>query len=179
MKRLLPFGGVLIFLAFLVFSFDFKKTPKVLLPNVEDWADVSLSRVSFVQSENGVKMWELNAEQVQLFENQQTAVLKKISVVVKNENGTPVTLSGDSGKMDMEGKKFLIHQEKQPVTITWGNGYTLKTSELHFASQEKMIASDHEIKISGAGISMRGDGVKMSLDRSEMTIIGNVYAEFH
>ncbi len=178
MKRLLPAGGVLIFLALLLFFFGLKKTPQAPLPSMEDWADISLSRVSFVQSKNGVKAWELTAEQVRLFEKNNMAVLKKISVVMKNQKGEAVTLSGEKGTMDMEGKMFLIQQEKQPVSIALG-GYTVKTSELRFSSEDKTIVSDKEIKIAGAGISMWGNGLKMFLDRSELTILGDVHAEIY
>lgn len=178
MKRLLPAGGVLIFLALLLFFFGLKKTPQAPLPSMEDWADISLSRVSFVQSKNGVKAWELTAEQVRLFEKNNMAVLKKISVVMKNQKGEAVTLAGEKGTMDMEGKMFLIQQEKQPVSIALG-GYTVKTSELRFSSEDKTIVSDKEIKIAGAGISMWGNGLKMFLDRSELTILGDVHAEIY
>jgi LPS export ABC transporter protein LptC len=182
MKRLLPAGGILIFLAlllfFFVFFFGLKKTPQAPLPSMEDWADISLSRVSFVQSKNGVKAWELTAEQARLFEKNKMAVLKKISVVMKNKKGEAVTLSGEKGTMDMEGKIFLIQQEKHPVSIALG-GYTIKTSELRFSSEDKTIESDKEIKIAGEGILMWGKGLKMFLDRSELTILGDVHAEVY
>ncbi len=146
---------------------------------MKDWADISLSHVSFVQSKNGVKEWELTADQAQLFEKDQAAHLKKISVVMKNKIGEAVTLSGDSGKMDMEGKRFFIQQEKNPVSIAWDNGYTIKTSELNFSSEENMVASDKEVKIAGSRISMRGDGLRLFLDRSELTILGDVHAELY
>lgn len=183
MKRLvwryLPAGGILIFLAFLVFFFGLKETPKESLPSMKDWADVSLSRVSFVQSKNGEKEWGLTAEKAQLFEKDQTALLKKISVEMKTHQGSGFTVSGDSGTMDMEGKNFLIQQEKNPVVIAWGKGYTIRTSALRFSSKEKSITSDHEIKMTGAGISMRGDGLNIFLDRSELAILGNVHAEIY
>jgi len=177
MKRFLPVGGVLVFVVLLFFFFGLKKRPHEPLPSMEDWADISLSRVSFVQSQNGVKEWELRAEQAQLFEKDQTALLKKIEVVIKAPKEGLLTVSGDSGKMDMEGKRFLIQQEKEPVLIVWGNGYTAKTSELRWSSEEKMIQTDKEVKISGPGISMKGDGLKLFLDRSELTILGDVHAE--
>jgi lipopolysaccharide export system protein LptC len=172
-------GGILVLVFLLVLFFGLKETPKEPLPSMKDWADISLSRVSFVQSQNGVKSWELTAQQAQLFEKDQTAFLKKISVAMKTQKGAHLTVYGDSGKMDMEGKNFLIQQEKTPVSIAWGNGYTIKTSGLHWSSEEKMIESDKAVTIVGSGISMRGDGLKIFLDRSELMLLGNIHAKVY
>ena len=172
-------GGGLIVASLWGFFFGFKKTPKEPLPSMEEWADLALSGVSFVQSKSGVKEWELQAAHSQLFENEQTALLKNIMVKIKTQNGATLTVSGDSGAMDMAGKTFSIQNDKEPVSITWGNAYTIKTSKLRWSSDERVIQTDGEVMITGAGISIRGDRLKIFLDRSELTVFGGVHAEVY
>jgi len=176
---LVSVSSLLILISALAFLFVFKKKPQEPQPRMEHWADISFSGVSFVQSKDGIKTWELRAEQAQLFEKDQTSRLKNILFVMKNKEGMPLTISGESGTMDMAGKNFLIQQEHHPVSIRWGDGYTAQTSELHWSSEKKMIESNKEVKIVGSGISMRGDGVKIFLDRSELTMMGNVHANIN
>ncbi|MBI3358686.1 MAG: LPS export ABC transporter periplasmic protein LptC [Nitrospirae bacterium] len=172
-------GGVLIFVSVLVFFFGLKQKPQEVLPRLEEWADLSLSGISLVETRHGVKEWELQAQHAQLFEKDQTAVLKKIVVIMKTQNGVPLTISGDNGKMDMEGKSFSIQNERTPLSITWGNGYIIKTARLHWSSEEKVVQTDGEVAITGSGMFIRGDRFKIFLDRSELTVLGNVHAQVY
>ncbi len=177
--------GVLIVVAVAAFFLGCNKKPQESVPRLEEAADLSLSGVSFVQTRNGVKEWELRADQAQLFEKDQTARLKKISVVMQTQKGdvasagVPVTVSGESGKMDMEGKSFSIQNEKEPVSMAWGERYTMKTSKLNWSSEEQVIQTDGAVTITGSGMSIRGDRLKIFLDRSELTVLGDVHAEVY
>jgi LPS export ABC transporter protein LptC len=167
--------GFLILVSFLGFP-GFEEKPAERPNRHSDLADLSLSGVSFVQSRDGVKEWTLHAKEAHFFEKDQTALFKKVVVEMETQTGEPLTLSSDAGQMDMAGKRFSMHQEKEPVLASFHGGYTVKTAKLDWAADEKAVRSDGKVEISGNGIFVRGEGLQIFLDRSELTVLGDVHA---
>ncbi|MEK7702854.1 MAG: LPS export ABC transporter periplasmic protein LptC [Nitrospirota bacterium] len=168
----------------LVFFLGFFGSPEKRLedktPIREASADLSLSDVLFVQTRAGVKEWALQAKQAQLFENDQTAHFKTISFELETMSGIPLTLSADSGKMDMAGEHFTMQKEKHPVSVTWREGYTIETSELNWSANQKKIESNSPVQIKmGDKISILGEELMIALDDATLNILGNVHAKIN
>jgi LPS export ABC transporter protein LptC len=170
-------GAVIVFAALLFFAGVSRRQP-VVASGPAETADMTLSKVSFVQTREGEKDWELTAEEARFFEKDETAFLKKIFVKMQSTKGGPLTLSGDTGRMEAGGAAFSLRQEKSPVSMQLNNGYTIQTGSLTWSPEERMIHTEDWVEVSGLGLSIRGLGMRLSLDRSEMTV-RNVHAEIY
>ncbi len=170
-------GSVIVVTALLFFAGEWKRSPKVASAP-EETADIRLSKILFVQTRAGQKDWELTAEEARFFEKDETAFLKKIFVKMQSAKGGPLTLRGDTGRMEAGGAAFSLQQENGPVLVQLNNGYTIQTASLAWSPEERMIHTQDRVEVSGLGVSIRGVGMRLSLDRSEMTL-RNVHAEIY
>ncbi len=156
-----------------------KEQPKEPIPKRDPIdANQALSQVTFVQTRNGVKELEINAKEAQLFEGNQTARFKKLLVTTSGKSGA-MTISGDLGLLDMDGKKFTIEKETSPVSVSLGNGYLVKTDSLKWSSAEKLIETDAQVTVVGPNIAISGEGLRVFTERSEWMILKNVQAEIN
>jgi len=176
MNRLIIIISSLFFVVFILLISS-RKRPQERVPVSEGDADLILSQISFVQTRNNLKDWELTAKEAEFHEEDQTAFLKTISVVMESEHGAPLTLTGDRGKIDSGGKTFSVQSGHSPVTVHLSNGYTIQTSSLSWSSEERVIQTDDPVEISGAGVAIRGEGMRIIVDRSEVTLMRNVHAK--
>ncbi|MEK7747534.1 MAG: LPS export ABC transporter periplasmic protein LptC [Nitrospirota bacterium] len=152
-----------------------EKRREVWVPQVE--ADLSLAGVSLVQTREGKKEWVIAAKEARLFENQ-TADLKAIFVKMETTSGIPVTVSAELGSLDMAGESFVLRQEKNPVLVSWREGFTIETKQLNWSSGKKTIESKGKVKIkAGDKISITGSALKIDLNDSSLSVLGNVHAK--
>jgi len=173
-KFVVGLGGI--FFVVLVILIGGKKRTPEIHPISRGDADIVLSQISFVQTRNNLKDWELTAEEAQFYEEGQTASLKNISVVMESDQGAPLTLTGDRGQMDAGGKTFSMQGGREPVTVRLNNGYTIKTNSLSWVAESRVIQTEDPVEISGQGVAISGEGMRMFLDRSEVRLMRNVHA---
>jgi LPS export ABC transporter protein LptC len=181
-KAFLWVGGIGLLLAVTLFFIGLKKQPVDLVQAEPEpvAADLALSDVTFIETYQGIKQWEIVAREARLFEYDQTALFKKL-FVKKSQNGFSLTVSGEVGKIDTEGKTVSVYREGggSPVLIWMSNGYLLRTNSLKWSSQEALIQTDDPVELVGSRISIRGEGLRVFTDRAELMILKNGQADVY
>jgi len=165
------------FFIILIVLIGVRKRPPAVRPLSEGAADLILSKISFVQTRNNLKDWELTAQEARFYEGDQTAFLKKIFIVMESDHGSPLTLRGDRGRMDAGGKTFSMQGGKEPISVQMGNGYAVETASLRWSSEDRVIQTEDPVAITGKGFTISGEGMRMFLDRSEIMLMRNVHAK--
>jgi len=176
MKKLIVGLGGLFFIVLIILLAGVRKRPTAVQSHMGGAADLVLSDISFVQTRNNLKDWELTAKEVRFYEVDQTAFLKDIVVAMESDDGTPLTLSGDHGRMEPNGKTFSIQRGEDLVSVQMGDHYAVKTASLRWSSEERVMQTEDPVLITGKGVSISGEGMRIVLDRSEITLMRNVRA---
>ncbi len=81
--------------------------------------------------------------------------------------------------LDSDGNDFSIQKESEPVLVWLSNGYIVRTNSLRWSSQEKLIQTDDPVEIVGSKIAIRGEGLQLSLDESNLMVLKDVHAEVY
>ena len=107
-------------------------------------------------------------------------IYKKL-FVKKSHSGFSLTVSGDAGKIDTDGKTVSVYQEEggDPVLIWMSNGYLVRTDSLNWSSHENLIQTDDRVELVGSRISIRGEGLRVFTDRAELMVLKNVQADIY
>ncbi|MEC4677835.1 MAG: LPS export ABC transporter periplasmic protein LptC, partial [Nitrospirota bacterium] len=132
-----------------------------------------------VQTEAGLISWALDASGAALTEKGQKGLLKNVSVSIPYGNEQTLFLKGDEGAVDTEKKEFSLWKNTDLMSVDLKNGYTLHTRGIEWRASQREIVSQGEAMITGSQIEINGNSLRVSLDKQEMIIIGDVRALVH
>ena len=132
-----------------------------------------------MQTETGLVSWSLDASEADLTEKGRKALLKNVSVTIPYGDQQQLFLKGDEGAVDTENKAFSLWKKTGLMTVELEKGYTLHTRGLQWHESEREIVSQGEARITGTRIEIHGNSLRVSVDRQEMVIIGDVQALVH
>ncbi len=168
-------------LAFFTFSlvFGLKKRGAPAIPEVIGKADANVGSFSLVQTNHGVKDWEIKATRAEVFEKKQQVVLKDVSVTFQGRQGDSLKLRGERGIIDTLRQNFFLKQEGGFVLAEFSNGYTVKTSDLTWRNDRRMLVTEGPLRITGPFINVNGKGLRLMVDNQVMTVSGNVQAQLY
>lgn len=171
--------GFSLFLVFSLFSGLKKKAFQDFGLDDAQEAEVRIQKLSFVQTETGLMSWSLDASEADLTEKGKKALLKNVSVTIPYGDQQQLFLKGDEGAVDTEKKAFSLWKKTGLMAVELENGYTLHTRGLQWHEPGREIVSQGAARITGAQIEIDGNSLRVSVDRQEMTIIGDVKASVH
>jgi len=139
-------------------------------------AEVNIQNLSFVQTEAGLVSWSLDAKGAALTEKGRRGLLKDVSVSIPYGNQQTLFLEGDEGAVDTEKKEFSLWKNTGLMSVDLKNGYTLHTRGLAWHASGREIVSQGEAMITGSQIEINGNALRVSVDKQEMIVIGDVRA---
>lgn len=169
----------LLFLSFSLFSGMKKRNISVIFNDIGGKADVKIGRFSFVQSQDGIKNWELKADRAEIFEKDKKAQLETVAVKMKTPEGLELSMEGDSGSIDTERKDFHLQKQADLMAIQMSNGYIIKTPAISWFNDRKVIVADGPAHITGPQIEIDGSELQIAAETQEVTISGRVQALVH
>ncbi len=170
--------GLLVFLTFSLI-FGLKKRGASAIPEVIGNAEVNIGPFSFVQTSHGFKDWEMKATRAEVFEKKQEVVLKGVSVIFQGRQGDLLKLTGEEGTIDTLRQDFFLKKEGGFVLAEFSNGYTVKTSNLAWRNDQRMLVAEGAIQMTGPFIGVNGKGLRLAVDNQTMTVSGDVQAQLY
>ncbi|MNJ92499.1 Lipopolysaccharide export system protein LptC [compost metagenome] len=150
-----------------------KKNPKSLV------AEQKMQGVHLVESQKGVRDWELFADAAEGSQGTANWKLKKIRVFFYTLEKVEFTVVGDEGNIDAKSKNLVIRGN---VVTKSTNGYVFKTPSISYSSANRQIQSPEAVTMSGppdktgGGIVLSGTNMTAYVDSSRMVIHKNVRA---
>ena len=172
---LLLITGLLIFLSFSLIS-GLKKRSFSIVTEPAGKADTKISRFSFVQTRQGERDWELNAEKAEVFDKEQRANLEQVAVTIQTPQGLEMRFDGDEGTIDTSKKDFSLRKKNELMVIQMSNGYTIKTSGIQWFNDERKMITEGPAHISGPQVEIDGKELKLAVENQEVTVSGDVQA---
>ena len=150
------------------------KHPELLLPLVEQSADLSIGRVHQTSTQNGIPQWTLDAKSARFFEERKETVFEAPEIIFHAKNNQKVYLNADQGILDMNTNDMLI---KGNVTVN-NDDYTLKALSLSYNNKMQRIIADTPVKISGKSVSLTANSMSVNLETGKTVFKGKVEGIF-
>lgn len=133
--------------------------------------DVSIKNLHLIEEKNGAKQWELNADTAEVINSKGITRLKKIQMTLFQKNGDDLLVSADTGIVKNNNKNIEL---KGNIEVLNHEGYTLKTENLKWLSEQKTIQFDDEIEISGQDLNVTGKEMTVDVKNDIIEIYGGV-----
>ncbi len=144
-----------------------EKLPKVSTGG----ADMQLRKIRFVEDKQGQKTWELEAESVQQYQEQNIMVLEDVKVTFYAKEGRIIHLTGKQGKVYQDSKNVDLLGD---VVLTSSDGYQLKTHSASYRHLEKIVSTPDPVEIDGEQIRLTGKGMWVNMEAKTFKILSQV-----
>jgi LPS export ABC transporter protein LptC len=144
-----------------------EKLPKVSTGG----ADMQLKKIRFVEDKQGQKTWELEAESVHQYQEQNIMVLEDVKVTFYAKEGRIIYLTGKQGKVYQDSKNVDLLGD---VVLTSSDGYQLKTHSAFYRHSEKIVSSPDPVEIDGEQIRLTGRGMLVNVEAKTFKILSQV-----
>jgi LPS export ABC transporter protein LptC len=144
-----------------------EKLPKVST----EGADMQLKKIRFVEDKQGQKTWELEAESVHQYQEQNIMVLEDVKVTFYAKEGRIIYLTGKQGKVYQDSKNVDLLGD---VVLTSSDGYQLKTHSASYCHSEKIVSTADPVEIDGEQIRLTGRGMLVNVEAKTFKILSQV-----
>lgn len=135
---------------------------------------ISLDKVQHVATKDGVRQWSLDASVVNYYQNKKKAVFTKLSVLLFSDNNKETKLTAATGELETDTNNITASGD---VVVTH-NSYILKTEELYFDNDKRIVSSQIPVKIINGGSVLKADKMEANLDSGVTVLEGNVKGVF-
>lgn len=133
--------------------------------------DISIKNLRLIEEKDGTKQWELNADTAEVINSKGITQLKKIQMNLFQKNGDKLSVSADNGIVENNNKNIEL---KGNIEVSNNEGYTLKTENLKWLSEQKIIQFDDEIEIRGQDLNVTGKRMTVDVENNIVKIYGGV-----
>lgn len=134
-------------------------------------ADIRIEKARYVETKNGRKDWELEADTAQYFKNDNLTVFENVRVVFYSQNGANYTLTGREGRLRNDSKDMDIVGN---VVVTSTDNYQLKTDSLKYIAGNRQISTKDKVFFTGPNISIEGVGFLADMITERAYVLANV-----
>ncbi|HVP77998.1 MAG TPA: LPS export ABC transporter periplasmic protein LptC [Thermodesulfobacteriota bacterium] len=144
-----------------------EKVPKVSV----EGADMQLKKIRFVEDKQGQKTWELEAESVNQYQEQNVMVLEDVKLTFYAKEGRIIYLTAKQGKVYQDSKNVDVTGE---VVLTSSDGYQLRTHSASYRHSEKTVSTHDPVEIEGEQIRLTGKGMLVNVEAKTFEILSQV-----
>lgn len=172
LKKILAIG-ILCFVAFWIGLYAFRTQKPATPPTSQQPVsgqvpgNVGMKEINFSQVIEGVKLWELKAEEVEYQKEKNQVAFNKVTVTYFPKGQKPITLVGNRGRLNTQSKDIFIEGE---VRISSEEGYELSAPALHYEDQKREVWTEGDIVFRGPRVQVEGQGMALNLDTQKLHI---------
>ena len=148
-------------------SESIEKIPKISTGG----ADMRMEKIRFVEDKQGQKTWELEANSVQQYQDQNLIVLEDVKVTFYSKEGQTFFLTGKKGKVDQSSRNVELVGD---VVLTSSDGYRLKTHSISYRHSEKLVSTSDPVDIEGEQIRLSGIGMLVNMEAKTFKVLSRV-----
>jgi len=160
-------------LALMVFGPESSPPEGDLKPLPKD-VDVSLSRIRYTQTRDGIPRWALEADTAELSLDAGETRIKDLKMTFSpGRSSHPVVLTARNGVVNTSAGEV----EARGDVEVQGKEYRVSTEQLRYRESDGTISADGLVKISIGPCTITGKGLLLSLENRSMELISNVHAK--
>lgn len=132
-----------------------------------------LTGIYMIEEDQGKKLWELWADNAQVYGDGDNILLEKIKALLYLENGRKVRIRGEKGKINGKTKNMELAGQ---VIIVNSEGTSILADYLKWFAQEREIRSSYPVTIRGGGMEIKGKSMVTYVDRETLVLRKDVKA---
>jgi LPS export ABC transporter protein LptC len=144
-----------------------EKLPKIST----EGAEMRLEKIRFVEDKHGQKSWELEAQSVHKYQDQNMMVLQDVKLTFYAKEGRTFFLTGKQGRVYGDSKNVDLEGD---VMLTSSDGYQLKTHSLSYRHLEKTATTSDPVEIEGEQLRLTGKGMSVNMEAKTLKIHSEV-----
>ncbi len=144
-----------------------EKLPKISI----EGAEMRLEKIRFVEDKHGQKSWELEAQSVQKYQDQNVLVLQDVKLTFYAKEGRTFLLTAKQGKVYQDSKNVDLEGD---VVLTSSDGYQLKTHSLSYRNLEQIASTSDPVEIEGEQLRLTGKGMQVNMEAKTIKILSQV-----
>ena len=152
--------------------------PSPVKAPVQEIAQVKFRDIHLVEMEGNQRMWEADADQIEVFEEKRMTRISKLQKQIKmtlymdNDVLTCYTdqaeINGETKRIDLQGN--LTAQSQQGIMV--------RTDSVQWFPRERKLRTDKPVTVMRQGLLIQGLGMEADLALEEVKILSNIVSSF-
>lgn len=138
-------------------------------------ADQRLEKIRFVEEKQGKKTWELEAQAIRQFQEENILLLEDVKVIYYAKNGRSFTISGNRGKVHQDSKNMELVGN---VVLTSTDGYRLRTESMSYEHSSKQARTSDPIEFVGEQIRLTGKGMLIDMEAKTFKVLSQAKTQW-
>ncbi|RII26847.1 MAG: LPS export ABC transporter periplasmic protein LptC [Geobacter sp.] len=165
-------GGALVATIVLKVASDKRQPP--VLPGLPKNVDVSLQKIHFTETRDGVKKWDLVADKAEYDKGRDMTHLTGIRMVVTgNQQTGDVTLTADRGDYDNKSRDVKLNGR---VVAKSASGMEFSSATAEYVAATGLLRSPDRVRYADRKMTLEGVGMEMMTGTRNLKILRDVTA---
>lgn len=141
-----------------------------IVSEVQSKANISIGKVHQTATRNGITEWNLDAASVEYIDKSNQAIFQDLSVTFYLKDKTKVYLTANQGILETDSNDIEVLGN----VVVKNEYYSLKTENLHYKHNGRIIFSKVPVKISGNSLDFVADSMSLNLITNKTLLQGRV-----
>lgn len=141
-----------------------------IVSSVQSKANISIGKAHQTATRNGIKEWSLDAASVNYIVKRNQAIFLDVSVIFYLKDKTEVYLTANKGILNTNSNNMELFGN----VVVKNAKYRLKTENLHYKHDKRVISSKVPVIITGAAFDFAADSMSINLNTNNTMLEGKV-----
>jgi LPS export ABC transporter protein LptC len=138
-------------------------------------ADQRLEKIRFVEEKQGKKTWELEAQAIRQYQEENILLLEDVKVIYYAKDGRSFTISGNRGKVHQDSKNMELVGN---VVLISTDGYQLRTESMSYEHSSKQARTSDPIEFVGEQIRLTGKGMLIDMEAKTFKVLSRAKTQW-
>ncbi len=150
------------------------KGPVDILSDLPKNIDLSLQKVHYTNTKDGVLQWDLLARKVDYYNDSGIIRFSQAEMVLfgKGGSGKYTLVAGTADYLKKTGDVKLVGN----VSANNEAGLTFTTGHLEYSASRSLVSTDDKVRLEDASMIVEGTGMELRLDSRKLKVLHNVTA---
>jgi LPS export ABC transporter protein LptC len=141
-----------------------------IVSSIQSKANISIGKAHQTATRNGIKEWSLDAASVNYIVKKNQAIFRDVSVIFYLKDKTEVYLTANKGILNTDSNNMELFGN----VVVKNAKYRLKTENLHYKHNKRVIFSKVPVIITGAAFDFAADSMSINLNTNNTMLEGKV-----
>lgn len=159
-------------------GFDKTRTtekPPETQKTVPSKGDVSLKKVRYTETSEGIRKWTLVADGVEYWRDEEVSRLENIEITFyRHDSGNDVLLTARQGKFHVDDREVEVWGD---VVLQTEEGMTFRSDRAFYSDQKSQISSQEKVNLEFEGMDIDAIGMRYNLETRRLKLLSEVDAE--
>lgn len=141
-----------------------------IVSSIQSKANISIGKAHQTATRNGIKEWSLDATSVNYIVKKNQAIFRDVSVIFYLKDKTEVYLTANKGILNTDSNNMELFGN----VVVKNAKYRLKTENLHYKHNKRVISSKVPVIITGTAFDFAADSMSINLNTNNTMLEGKV-----